>query len=701
MNPRCHEISTARLKRPAHAAYIDGLRAIAVLSVIVYHLHTQWLPGGFAGVDIFFVISGFVVSASVGDLESMQFFSFVLYFYSRRVQRIVPALVVCLVVTALWSALFIPAAWLSDTNTKTGLFAFFGLSNLILVRTGNDYFSPRVEFNPYLHTWSLGVEEQFYLLFPLLFFVWVSKRPRKKLCVALFAGGFVLSLLNGWWLSTRNEALDFYMIPGRFWELASGILLYQLLALAKHPLGVIDRDRTLRSQAVLAGSFVLLAASFATSRPDSFPFPGPLLPVMGTLGILYALHGRAPQGFLHGLLISPVATFIGKVSYSLYLWHWPVIVLLRWTTGLDAPIWRVVAIVVTFVLATASWYFVENPVRRSMILKNMRRPFVVGAGAGALMCGALLSLGIHAAQPQLSLSVVSQRAYDWSAYRPIEASSAGCRGTWDSTQVEGGLLWIYSRSGCEIAPSHRGRLYVIGDSHAMAYSMMLREFALETGVKVFAYNNGGCPFIGLLPRGHDDLDRCKRLSDAAIAQITADVGRGDVVFMPSLRLPRFSDEFARFDDASAWKGMFGPQAVESRQQGVREAVPILQKLAAKGAKVVLEAPTPVFRSQPFRCSDWFNRGNPICSGGDRIARTELEALRSPVLESYAHIARLVPDVSVWDPLPALCPDAVCSARADGRPLFFDGDHISGYANRLLLPSFEQFVGELMDAGRKS
>ncbi|MBB5467984.1 peptidoglycan/LPS O-acetylase OafA/YrhL [Paraburkholderia sp. CI2] len=704
MNPRHNATTAPQLTRPAHAAYIDGLRAVAVLSVIVYHLYAQWLPGGLAGVDIFFVVSGFVVSASVGNLESMQFSRFVFYFYSRRVQRIVPALVVCLLVTGLFSALFIPNAWLSDTNKYTGFFAFFGLSNVVLAFIGDDYFSPRAEFNPYLHTWSLGVEEQFYLIFPLLFFMWVSKRPRKTLCVVLFAGGLALSVLSAWWLSRRNEGLNFYLIPGRFWELASGILLYQFLALAKRPLGVIDRNGTLGSMALLVGSLVLLAAGFKVLRPEQLPFPGALLPVAGTLGVLYALHGRAPRDWLHRLLISPAVTFVGKISYSLYLWHWSVIVLLRWTTGIDAPVWRVLAAVLSFALATASWYYVENPVRRSAVLKGMRRPALVGAGLATLTCGALLWVGIQAAQLKLnlSLSVVSQRADDWYPSRPLEPSNDGCLDTWNRTKLNGGPVWTYSRAGCSLPATYRGRLYVIGDSHAMAYNRMLREFARDTGVKVFAYNNGGCPFMAFLPRKHDEVASCAPGTDAAIAQIEAQVRPGDVVFLPSLRLPRFSDEWARFDDSSAWGYMFGPEAVQSRVDGVREAIPILQKLAAKGAKVILEGPTPEFRSQPFRCSDWFNRDNPICSGGDRIARADLEALRAPVLESYAHIVQAVPEVSVWDPLLPLCPDSVCSTHtADGRPLVFDGDHLSGYANRLLLPSFKQLVSKLMEAGSAS
>jgi len=166
--------------RPQYVPHIDGLRAIAVLSVILYHLKASWLPGGFTGVDVFFVISGFVVSASVDRLPPVGGWAGLARVYARRIRRIVPALVVCLLVTAVLSALFIPESWLSETSDKTGRRAFFGLSNWVLASTGNDYFSPRTEFNPYTHTWSLGVEEQFYLLFPLLFLAWLraGRGPR-------------------------------------------------------------------------------------------------------------------------------------------------------------------------------------------------------------------------------------------------------------------------------------------------------------------------------------------------------------------------------------------------------------------------------------------------------------------------------------------------------------------------------------------
>jgi peptidoglycan/LPS O-acetylase OafA/YrhL len=216
------------ISRIAYFPYIDGLRAIAVLSVLIYHLNSDFLPGGFAGVDIFFVISGFVVSASAGAFGQLSLPQFLLLFYSRRIKRIAPALIVCLLATTLASALLIPPAWLSDTNQRTGIFAFFGLSNFILAQTSGDYFSPRSEFNPFTQTWSLGVEEQFYLIFPILFFGWIGGRTRLLTAVA-FGVGFLASLSWSWYLSGTDNASAYYMITSRFWQLASGALLYQYM----------------------------------------------------------------------------------------------------------------------------------------------------------------------------------------------------------------------------------------------------------------------------------------------------------------------------------------------------------------------------------------------------------------------------------------------------------------------------------------
>lgn len=220
-------------KPTAYRADIDGLRAVAVLSVMLYHLNGAYLPGGFVGVDVFFVISGFVVTASLAQSQARSFSEFITSFYARRLARIVPALVTTLLVSSFVATLFIPKAWLSDLNQETARYAYFGLSNWVLQRNSDFYFAPRAEFNPYTHTWSLGVEEQFYLIVPFILFFWAchrfaSQRTSQKTVVLILAGICLASLVFCIWASRSHGAIAFYSIGARFWELGLGALLFLL-----------------------------------------------------------------------------------------------------------------------------------------------------------------------------------------------------------------------------------------------------------------------------------------------------------------------------------------------------------------------------------------------------------------------------------------------------------------------------------------
>ena len=221
------------MRSSAYIPAIDSLRALAVISVIIYHLHGAWLPGGFAGVDVFFVISGYVISRSLVTLPSSGFLGFTGAFYGRRIRRIVPALIVCLLAISVLSALFIPNAWLSDANQRTGRFAFWGLSNFALMDMGDTYFAPRVEFNPYVHTWSLGVEEQFYLVFPAILYCWLRYRDsevrwRRVASSSVLSAILVVSLGYSAYVTFNAPAIAYYSLPSRFWELAAGAALMQL-----------------------------------------------------------------------------------------------------------------------------------------------------------------------------------------------------------------------------------------------------------------------------------------------------------------------------------------------------------------------------------------------------------------------------------------------------------------------------------------
>jgi peptidoglycan/LPS O-acetylase OafA/YrhL len=673
------------MRESAGAGYlpwVDGLRAVAVLSVLTYHLNPAWLPGGFVGVDVFFVISGFVVSASVARHGGASPRASALAFYARRVRRIVPALLVCLLATSVASALFIPDAWLSNTSFDTGQLAFVGLSNWMMAGTADDYFSPRAEYNPFVHTWSLGVEEQFYLVFPWLFVFWLAGHRRGR-SVALFAAGFAASLAWAAYLgSDASRAADaFYVTTTRFWELAVGVLLFQGLSLAGVAGGAAGN--AVRSAAIAACALAV-AFGVAFAGEGRTPWPDSLVPVLGTAGLLGLVYASPRDGWVaRALSLGPVVA-IGKASYSLYLWHWPVFVVFRWTTGLDTAVARVAAVTIAAGLAVASYTFVERPLRHAAPLVRMPERRLLGATALVVLACVLGHWGVSASSGAYSLSVVTRHAEDWYAYGgDRDASAPGC----EIERARRGASTVYRRVGCADDASGTRRLFVAGDSHAPAYAEMVRRLLLERGGEASVFSITECPAPSV---DGEPLD-CQRAVERAYVTSAADARSGDVLFLPRLRLPRLGEQWPM--EGASTADPTGPDAVALRRwEDVAHAE--LETLAARGVRIVFEAPKPLFRAPAFRCSDWFNRGNPICAPGLEVERAFLEAYRGPMVESLYRLAARLPGATVWDPFPVLCPGAVCEAVHDGQPLFLDGDHVSGYANRLLLPSFRAHLDGL-------
>lgn len=671
--------------------YIDGLRALAVLSVVIFHLHGPWLPGGFVGVDVFFVISGFVVSASLAELQGAGFWRLLGQFYTRRIKRIVPALWVCLLVTTLLATAFIPLSWLSVVNQQTGLYAFFGLSNFILAQTGRDYFAPTTDYNPYTHTWSLAVEEQFYLVFPFLFLGWLGTHSGRNRSFQLFAVGLGLSLLACAWQSYQTPTPAYFLSPGRFWELASGVLLYQLMVLKP---GLTQLSLGVRS-VIATASLVLMLGAFVYSSARGFPFPGALPAVLGTLGLIFCLHGQTGPRPLQALLGCAPMTQVGQISYSLYLWHWPIFVLFRWTYGLENLWLRLLAVVLAFALATASWRWVELPIRRANGLKAWPPVLVIALGLSALGGGSWVAWQITQ-NPAFSLSTLSHHPDIWyPGGRSTHPDYPGCTADPEYHDVEGGTLMIYSPRGCETPhPLKAINLFVIGDSHAMAYEGLFKQYAITQSTRIYAYNNGGCPFISFQPWRDIDDPKCLRYTDAALRDMKNRMRPGDILFLPSLRLPRFADQWAYFGEPSARSQIFTEEAEQGRRTTIEWATPILKDWVNQGGHIVFEAPKPVFKVPPFRCADWFSQHNPFCALGFDMPRALLDEFRQPVLGALTELKQRVPDIRIWDPFPVLCPEATCTAWPQGQPpLFLDADHLSGWGNAQLLPSFTAFMQE--------
>lgn len=654
---------------------VDGLRAVAVLSVILFHLDEHLLPGGFTGVDVFFVISGYVISRSLASSDARSLGAFLLDFYKRRVLRIFPALLVCLLVTGLFTILFIPRGfWLSDHNAWTGVLAFVGLSNLYLVGSLDGYFSARTPFNPFVHTWSLAVEEQFYVVLPLVFYLWLRERrdpgTSRRWVNGVLPAVAVLSFAWAVFESRAAPERAFYLLPSRFWELAAGVILFQVQSARPRAFDGIARG-------TVPLGVALLAVGFVWADKGHFPFPWAVVPVVGTvLLIIGATTPAASRSPVLRLLAAPATTWVGRLSYSLYLWHWPVFVLFRWTVGLETPGPAAAALALTAALAWLSYRYVETEVRSSRRLASLPSWKLVSAGAvSAGMALVLMAGAFTLARPLgLSLSVTRDRC----VWLPYDEQCAG-------------------QPAQTLLPAERN-LFVIGDSHAGAYALMTHLAAGRVGARVHIRSVSGCSIVRLI-EVEGDAALCREREREMLDWVTGQARPGDVVFLASLRVDRLGDQSGPIErDASRAADDAATQG-KIRDVAMAEAVRVVTALQAKGLVVLMDAPKPVFPAPPFRCADWFNRTHPVCAAGFTVDRDRLLKHREPTMASLRSLEERL-GVQVWDPFPVLCGGPVCSAFDGDKPLFFDGDHMSGYGNLKLVDAFSDQLRTIWRIGRQ-
>ncbi len=694
--------------RPAsgYFAHVDGLRALAVLAVMVYHLYPSWLPGGFIGVDVFFVISGFVVTASLAGHQSETAGDFLARFYARRLARLVPALVVMLVVTTALYVLFVPQAWFNRAAETVGQTAFWGFSNWTLHRQAVNYFEPRAELNPFTHTWSLGVEEQFYLIAPLFLYValatWSTERARHRATVGIAVLAALSLAACIYFAFAKGPRFVFYLLTFRFWELAAGVLLY--LHGSRIAPALRGRKQLYRFSGWVGLSLVALAMLFP--KPNAYPWLRSTIAVGGTL-LLIGLPSIERRGPLQAVLASGAAIWIGHRSYSLYLWHWPLYVLARWTTGLTNWPFNLLTVAGSFAAAALCYRTLENPIRYSARLKHWRPAVRISIFLLVLCAGWLSGRILLKYQPVLSLGQPARHAADWypgrgDLLKSALAKSRKCDPTIRRSRFgdeEGGQTEFIPES-CENSSARQ--LFVIGDSHAGAYMPMLEQLSAEQGRRVRVLQVPGCSYLDMnAPMRPGVNGRCFGAAQAAMRAVLEQSRHGDIVFLPSLRLPRFVD-------------MGGPARLERGANGVPSAdlyarsgaeLAAIREAAADarrwitpfldaGLNVVFEAPKPILRAHPFRCIDWFNRENPDCAAGLSEDRLDQERFRQPIVDAINQLVASYAGVSIWDPLPTLCNPKTCNAVEHGRPLFFDADHVTPYANLVLLPSFRAALEEL-------
>lgn len=515
--------------KPAAIAYrpdVDGLRAVAVLSIVLFHAGVESIGGGFVGVDVFYVISGYLIGSIILKEHRRGTFS-LKAFYERRIRRILPALLFMMFGVTILELLYHTPKEVSDYG-KTLLAAVLSMSNLYFWRN-TSYFAPEAETQPLLHTWSLGVEEQFYLLFPMsLILVWrIAPHRLREATLAVAILSFILSAAMVVVLGRFNYAA-FYLLPTRGWELLLGFMV----ALDMFPRLTATAVRTC---AATFGLILIVVACFGFTQRTPFPGAAALLPCFGTALIIAA--GQSGDTLINRFLSLPPLVFVGQISYSLYLWHWPLVVFQLEDSLLvsDAsPVGQTIAILAgSLIMAVLSWRFVECPFRSGS--PGFPKPRLLPIGIGFLLIGSLgaatiATAGFPSRYPPEARRIASY--LDYNAQVPWRSGSCFISVRYTNRK--------FDSANC-LMPSANGKNYLLfGDSHAAQFSSGLTAALPHT--RIMQATATGChPLLDALP---DSRLECRKLVDRIYSNFLVKT-RVDLVILAARWEPANLGQLAR------------------------------------------------------------------------------------------------------------------------------------------------------------
>ncbi|MEZ2128899.1 MULTISPECIES: acyltransferase family protein [unclassified Sinorhizobium] len=653
--------------RLPYRADIDGLRAIAILPVVLYHAKIPGFAGGFVGVDVFFVISGFLMASLIGGEIARGEFS-LLRFYERRIRRIFPALFAMLALTAVvaWF-LFMPVEleYFAESIRAAALF----FSN-IQFKTESGYFDIGAEMKPLLHTWSLAVEEQFYILFPLLLLA-LGRLDRRRTAAALI-GLFVLSFAASAWYVFASPVSAFYLSQFRAWELLLGAIL---------ALGVVPApSRPFVRQALAALGIALIAlAVFVYDERTPFPGLAALVPCLGAGLIIHAGAG-ADRQFptpIGRALQAPALVFIGLISYSLYLWHWPLIVFTRYITGHDlTPVEGGAIVIASIALATISWHFIERPFRGHGGFSR-RLPLFATAAAVTAIAVAFGSHVIGEAGVPDRLPPSVQKVYD-ATYDNSRFGGPDCFIETDGTgptqaDVRAGRFCELGRKGAA-----NPAFLVWGDSHSGAMAPAIDVAASEAGVTGLLAAHASCPPLpGVTLTSHGGTRRCEEFNTAVRDLITR--RHIPLVFLIAY-WPKYVHQ-SELPNQGVYFDPSVPPPIADKSASITQSLDrLMADLKRQGTKVVLVMDVPEMGHYvPEAMAKAMIKGasTDVAPPWDYIA--ERQALSRAILARFAKKY----GATIVDPLPAFCGNDRCNAARNGIPLYRDSDHITATAARSL------------------
>lgn len=626
---------------------IDGLRAIAVMSVVLFHAGFSVIGGGFVGVDVFFVISGYLITGILYREASAGHFSIV-RFYERRIRRLFPALYAMLATVTAVALLVLLPDELTDLAKQIVATSTF-ISNFYFNATSG-YFDAEASTKPLLHTWSLAVEEQFYLFFP--FFIWGVVKWARRYTMELLILAALISLALSIALLPSHPTATFYLLPTRAWELLIG----GIAALA-------PRVRPAAAPYMSWAGLALIAYP-ALTYTETMPFPGlsALPPCLGTALILHS-----PGVSVARLLSAMPMRWIGKTSYSLYLWHWPVIVFLAMMVG--EPLSKVhglVAVAASIALGFLSWKWIEQPLRTTARTSAV---WFTGAGciAGALVigCALIVTKGLPG-----RFGTQANHFYQQSAAEQAELEH--------SYKCAESLLFKERNIGpCNIGASHGDvRIFVVGDSQAMAMKPALNAALAQTGVRGRLISVPGCP--PLLGLDRVNADRPCAAMHRKVAEVVAKARPEAVILIGSYRLV-----LDQHDTAYQGRSSNGPNGRLANASGALADTVAYYRQA--GARVGFVVPAPGAKMAV---------GRSLARGSWAPLEYSTQEARATFagIKAAARHARVDEVLDLGD---VLCEDRCSVLTTSGEALYMDKNHPNAAANAIFAPHFAAMAANLL------
>ncbi|MGE4266207.1 MAG: acyltransferase family protein [Deferribacterales bacterium] len=645
---------------------VDGLRAVAVLPVILYHAGISAFSGGYVGVDIFFVISGYLITGIISAEMAEGTFT-VSNFYVRRIKRIFPALYFMMLVTIILSGFLLLPEHFRNFGKSVAATVFFSSNFFFWKQSG--YFDSAAETKPLLHTWSLGVEEQFYIIFPL-FLLWLyKKRNNIKLAVAAV---FIFSLTLSIFLTYRKPEMSFYLLPTRAWELMLGAML---------SLGVFRRAESRALNDILSVTGTAMIALSVAWFDAATPFPGysALLPCVGAALLIYA----GEKSILGRILSFRPLVFIGLLSYALYLWHWPFIAFRNYYSNITGDAffmsnWFIIA--VTFLFAAVSYYFVEHPIRRrkfpvsSKLFKSSAAVMLLFTAIGTVI---YKTDGMPFRMPK-SVSVVTDAP--GSTYRNTDCYYR------DPMKAKIDNL-------CRMGDKKGKPTFIVwGDSHALSLTDGMNKYAAEKGATGVFAGKSSCPPLRLVRILINDVPtNCRQFNDIIYKEVAADndiknvflVGRWEVYSgKPSLGNDAGSE--MRLDDGIT-KDVIENNNLKVFEESLVRTVGSLER-AGKNVYFVMDVPeVPYDVPSEMGKIEYFRHVFPALTSfvNSKLPYSHYQERNEHVFQILKKVKQKT-NVRVVNVQDILCIDGECRLTEGGRSLYADDDHLSVFGSEYVV-----------------